>query len=250
MGIGALTFPPAKTYSNLLMRCALLGAHGSWWAPRTSNPLSGTRVSEVGSIPTRSRHLGSGVFRRRAGQWALLVLLWAPLHLGVGVSHAAEPGDATAGETTPVEPGEATEETTTPEVREAPTAETAAIPAVTDTTAWHRTPVATMFKSVLVPGWGQWSNGKHLKSGAFFLVEGYFVYRAARAAGNEWDAEDLGDTDSAQMWNEERRNYTWWLLFTVVLSMGDAYVDAHLRGFDVEFEPEEQGGRAAIHWTF
>lgn len=107
-----------------------------------------------------------------------------------------------------------------------------------------------MFKSALVPGWGQWSNGKHLKAGAFFLAEGYMIYRAGRAAHREGEAEDHGLDAEAEKWNAERRDFTWWLLFAVVLSMGDAYVDAHLRGFDAEFDLEGQGGRAAIQWTF
>ncbi|MEZ4648685.1 MAG: hypothetical protein R3E97_07830 [Candidatus Eisenbacteria bacterium] len=128
--------------------------------------------------------------------------------------------------------------------------EAARVRADADTTAWHRKPVPTMFKSVLVPGWGQWSNGKRVKAGAFFLTEGYFFYRAARAAQKEWDLEDQGLDAEALSWNEERRDYTWWLLFVVILSMGDAYVDAHLRGFDAEFEPTETGGRAGFRWTF
>jgi hypothetical protein len=166
------------------------------------------------------------------------------------VAPPTTPGELPVGEAED-ESGEGAIEVRDPATdRDAPRVEARATPADADTTVWHRKPVATMFKSVLVPGWGQWSNGKHLKAGAFFLTEGYFVYRAARAARNEWDAEDLGLESEAQSWNAERRDYTWWLLFVVVLSMGDAYVDAHLRGFDVEFEPEAQGGRAAINWTF
>lgn len=231
------------------MYCALLGAHGSWWAPRTSNPLSGTRVSEVGSIPTRSRHLGSRVFRRRAGLPALLVLLWA-------IAVVGEAGVALAQSPSALEPSATEQSATEPSASEsraeerAESAEEQRSAAEADTTAWHRKPVATMFKSTLVPGWGQWSNGKHVKAGAFFLTEGYFFYRAARAAQKEWDLEDQGRDDEALSWNEERRDYTWWLLFVVILSMGDAYVDAHLRGFDAEFEPTETGGRAGFRWTF
>ncbi len=121
---------------------------------------------------------------------------------------------------------------------------------------WHRTPVATMFKSVLIPGWGQWSNGKHVKSGVIFATEGYLIYRALRAAQRESEAEDdavrfPGREDEflavADRWNEEKRDYAWWTIFALVLSMGDAYVDAHLRGFDVEFE--EEGNQFRLQYS-
>jgi hypothetical protein len=107
-----------------------------------------------------------------------------------------------------------------------------------------------MLRSVLVPGWGQWANGKHLKAIVVAGGEGYLIYRAVHAGRLESDARDQAKRDpdretawlaEADKFNEERRKYTWWGIFAVVLSMGDAYVDAHLRGFDVEFEPQDQG---------
>jgi len=122
--------------------------------------------------------------------------------------------------------------------------------------AWHRRPVAIMFRSTVVPGWGQFANGKRLKSAVVFGTESYLIYRAIRAARRETDALDAARENPSQeaawlanadAWNGEKRDYVWWTMFTVILSMGDAYVDAHLRGFDTEFEPST--GEARVQWS-
>ena len=107
-----------------------------------------------------------------------------------------------------------------------------------------------MFRSTLVPGWGQWANGKRVKAAVVLGSEGYLIYRGLRARNREIDAKRLGQEAEAAVWNEEKRDYAWWTLFAVILSMGDAYVDAHLRGFDIEFEPQDGSTQFRWSWTF
>lgn len=124
---------------------------------------------------------------------------------------------------------------------------------------WHRSPSAIMFRSTLIPGWGQLANGKRIKAAVVLGAEGYLIYRGMRARQRESDALAAAEKDpsrealwlaEATVWNEEKRDYAWWTLFAVILSMGDAYVDAHLRGFDTEFDPESGQTQLRWHWTF
>ncbi|MCA9729448.1 MAG: hypothetical protein KC729_17300 [Candidatus Eisenbacteria bacterium] len=107
-----------------------------------------------------------------------------------------------------------------------------------------------MFRSVAFPGWGQLANHKYAKSALVFGAEGYLIYRAVHAGVREHDARESAKQESdredswlalADKYNGERRDYTWWTVFAVILSMGDAYVDAALGDFEVEFEPEPDG---------
>lgn len=104
---------------------------------------------------------------------------------------------------------------------------------------WHLQPRWVMLRSVLVPGWGQWTNGKRLKALVVAGSEGYLIYRAVDWGRIERNAVSLTEEEHAAM---RRRDFTWWSIFAGALSMGDAYVDAHLRNFDVEFKGQDPGG--------
>jgi hypothetical protein len=150
---------------------------------------------------------------------------------------AAAPADTVA-------PEQAAAPVVAPELQEAPEGDFPGRPE-----PWWRSPTSIMIRSALVPGWGQWSNGRHLKAVVVFGAEGYLIYRAVRAGIKEHDARGLarenpelaaGYLALAEARNNERRDYTWWTVFALILSMGDAYVDAVLGDFDVEFEPEPE----------
>jgi hypothetical protein len=86
-----------------------------------------------------------------------------------------------------------------------------------------------------VPGWGQLHNGKWAKAivlGGTEIGFGYGIWREHHLAK---DASKIGDSGDADQHWARKRDYLWWGAFTLLLSLGDAYVDAHLRGFDVEF---------------
>ena len=116
-------------------------------------------------------------------------------------------------------------------------------------------PTVALFKSALVPGWGQVSNHAYLKAGLVVAVEGLFLHQwlqgrsetdAARVKfENARDSELPGVATLYDDYRNERyaRNLNAWLLGTAVfLSMFDAYTDAHLRGF-----PESSIAGATIH---
>lgn len=108
-----------------------------------------------------------------------------------------------------------------------------------------QSPTGALFKSLLVPGWGQIGNHKYFKALIYGGLEVLFIGAALNykfQAQDDWDTfADLsarGKIDSANAAHatytdhKNRRNrYTWYAAITVFVSMFDAYVDAHLSGF-------------------
>ncbi len=106
-------------------------------------------------------------------------------------------------------------------------------PAVVDTTAQDTTvykdPTGAMLRSLLVPGWGQFYNGKWFKG---LLVAGTEIGLGINAyILNQWAQE--ATSEEYRLFYLENRNLSFWLLgATILYSMADAYVDAHLYNFD------------------
>lgn len=87
-----------------------------------------------------------------------------------------------------------------------------------------RNPSAAMLRSLIVPGWGQLYNGRHLHAALIFGAEAGLV-----AAAVSWDRQAKATTGDDQFFNRDYRNITiGWLAGTVVLSAADAYVEARL----------------------
>lgn len=114
---------------------------------------------------------------------------------------------------------------------------------------WLRRPRQIMLRSVAVPGWGQWANGRHVKAAVVAAGEGYLLWRAADYGRQERvrfrQARDTVDPAAKERLEQKhralgahRRDFTWWSVFAALLSMGDAYVDAQLGDFDAEFQPQ------------
>jgi hypothetical protein len=146
--------------------------------------------------------------------------------------------------------------------QESPAADTTMVPVPVDTTAsrgveqkssggFLKSPTGVAFRSLLIPGWGQATNGEWLKAGFVFVLEGAFIY------GIIQDSQALSElelTDPRYRKIEDQRiAKAWWLGGIVLLSMLDAYVGAHLKGVDASIEPEpmEDGGVAlAVRASF
>jgi hypothetical protein len=135
----------------------------------------------------------------------------------------------------------------------------------------RKSTTGAVLRSLVVPGWGQLYNESYYKAAAFALIEGIQIsgiyglhnkMQAAKrvnyfpeqyAAGSvERSAAESGNrkADADAMRYRERRNKTlWWFAGTVLLSLGDAYVDAQLYGIDVSpnlsFNPELTAGLTA-----
>ena len=91
-------------------------------------------------------------------------------------------------------------------------------------------PRGAMIRSILFPGWGQLYNGKKWKAAFVFAVEtgivGTILY---------WNqqANRAPDAEHRALYLEYRNRGFWYLGLAILLSAGDAYVDAQLAGFDV-----------------
>ena len=109
-----------------------------------------------------------------------------------------------------------------------------------------------MARSAVLPGWGQFKNGRPLKAGVAIVSEGAAGYAMVdawkdvdAAARREDEALASGDTEAAAKARADyesaytRRSTAGWILGTIIaLSMLDAYVDAHLIQFDADFGPD------------
>lgn len=122
-----------------------------------------------------------------------------------------------------------------------------------------RSPMGALLRSVAVPGWGQYYNRKLLKSAVIFGAESYCIYRAAYwwvKAEDQYDkVRDFPPSQQPLEFNRyltyrsNRNDYLWLTGITVFVSMFDAYVDAHLAGFDVDLTPEFQPPSEALLLT-
>lgn len=128
-----------------------------------------------------------------------------------------------------------------------------------------QTPTVALFKSMLVPGLGQIGNRRFIKAGIFIGLETWFALKAvhygqqAHGFRAQYDAATDVDVKLAvyQLYRDRRdsRNkFIWFFGLTTLVSMFDAYVDAHLSGsptnprndrFSVDIAPDRHGGATA-----
>ena len=216
-------------------------------------------TSEVGSIPTRSRHApcvdraatGASTIRLLSALAVVIVSLLAP-----GVARAQVPGASPGGVIVPP-PRDSV--VVTPSVPQAP--EPKKEPAKPDTTKHRSSPFKVMLRSAVVPGWGQVYNGKLLKAGVVVAGEGFLVYKALSELSKENDAvERISNSepgspeyDQAVLDREshmnQKINYLWWTAAVHLLQMADAYVDANLADWSAEVGPDPaqaKGTRVAL----
>jgi hypothetical protein len=129
-------------------------------------------------------------------------------------------------------------------------------PAHADSLPHRSKPFTVMLRSAAVPGWGQVYNHKYLKAGIVIAGQGFLAYQALQELKLENQAidrqgailaggGDIGDPAylQAQRDQETHRNvkinWIWWGIAAHLLSMMDAYVDAHLASFDADFGPSD-----------
>lgn len=142
------------------------------------------------------------------------------------------------------------------------------------------TPRTAMMRSALLPGWGQFSNGRPVKATLFSASAVTFLAAASSKIGNLGDisdrirlterklqaANDEGRSDVATLReallaledeheDEAARRNTYFLgLFaTMTFSALDAYIDAHLVGFgetptEFELRPDAGGIYGELSW--
>ena len=207
-----------------------MGAAGDWCRLRTSNPSGGVRTSPVGSIPTRSRHPGTYVgssrvkYRVRASVLCLLFLaggLTAPTAARAQEEAPADTADA--GQLAPPTPGAALDTTPSPPV----------------------SPLGAFARSLVLPGWGQAEVDEPIRGAVYFAAEAASLWMVFKTQTKLSAAERGAPGDSVTALVESRtgQREDWIVLsaFFALMSGVDAWVSAHLYGFEGKLEPPEDG---------
>lgn len=96
-----------------------------------------------------------------------------------------------------------------------------------------KSPTGAMLRSLAVPGWGQWYNGKKFK--AVLLAGGEIGLVTDAVILNQLAARSDNLQDRV-FYRDNRSLAIWWLAAVMLYAMADAYVDAHLHGFDESME--------------
>jgi hypothetical protein len=115
---------------------------------------------------------------------------------------------------------------------------------------WSAQPRFVMARSLLIPGWGQAYNRAWLKAGAVVAGEAWFgvqLYHDQQQLDDLQAQLDQARLDQdlqreAELVNEynaqldQRIAHQWLLAAVITYALVDAYVDAHFRGFELEFK--------------
>ncbi len=107
-------------------------------------------------------------------------------------------------------------------------------------------PRSALLRSTLIPGWGQWSIGHPVKAVIFAGAGAGWLWAAASEASRVDDATTaLQREDRAATRNTRVLSY----VITAILAGLDAYVDAHLDGFEVDADPfANLGARLSVRF--
>ncbi len=86
---------------------------------------------------------------------------------------------------------------------------------------------------MVIPGWGQFYNESYVKAAGFALLQGTLIVSASHENDQMMRFKTGGDFRLEKFYRNSRNKLLWWLAGTILLSMGDAYVDAHLYKLDI-----------------
>jgi hypothetical protein len=103
-------------------------------------------------------------------------------------------------------------------------------------------PVGALWRSLLVPGWGQARTGRNVTGAAFVIWEGVAVMMTVRAAQEK---HYLQETGSVNLASKRQQIQDWGVLwgFNHLFAGAEAFVSAHLLDFpkDLKFRAVPRG---------
>ncbi|MCE5271379.1 DUF5683 domain-containing protein [bacterium] len=134
----------------------------------------------------------------------------------------------------------------------------------------RKSPSGALLRALALPGWGQFYTGHPVRGGlAAALETGFFVMMARkfsdrnsqrdrlhaleRANGPDWpvdDPERVALNEHVKSLNRKAGDYMAYGITTLVLSLVDSYVSAHLYQFDRNFYACQGSTRLALHLEF
>lgn len=129
-------------------------------------------------------------------------------------------------------------------------------------------PMTALFKSMVIPGWGQLGNNKKLKAGIMFALDvwlvGSAIHYGSQASDFRTQYDNTPDSllelrqDYYDLYSDrrdERNKFTWFAVILSFYSMFDAYVDAHMSGYpkieneknlSFDIAPNSDNGASAV----
>jgi len=106
---------------------------------------------------------------------------------------------------------------------------------ISDTAVVKRhSPSGAMWRSMILPGWGQLYNRKYLKAAVYGGGEIALLYSSLLQHRRYKDARKIEDWTAADFYENDRNRLRWWLAGTILFSMADAFVDGHLWDFELD----------------
>jgi hypothetical protein len=105
------------------------------------------------------------------------------------------------------------------------------------------TPMGAMFRSFLLPGWGQAVYGRKVTAGVMLGIEGLALGMVLKTSSELEHIRSTGsNSDAAKL--QEREDWMAILIFNHLMSGLEAYVSAHLYDFpaDIQLQALPRGG--------
>ncbi len=94
-------------------------------------------------------------------------------------------------------------------------------------------PTLAALQSALFPGWGQLANGQHWKAAGMFVLQTGLAFSVYYQHENYLFQHRQGHDDEARFYKNDRNRLIWWSVGALIFSAADAFVDCHLRDWNV-----------------
>jgi len=111
---------------------------------------------------------------------------------------------------------------------------------------WKPSPAGAAIRSLLFPGWGQIYARQPLKAVIYGGIQQGFMYGVYHEHKLHQYYKSIGDASRADFYENNRNRMGWYLTAALILSVMDAYVDAHLYNFDVSKNLSSAPGRGGF----
>jgi len=158
----------------------------------------------------------------RSGGWAVATLA------GVAILTACPPARLTAQDTTGARPDS-----------------TVGRRAVRPDTSHLMRPISAMWRSMVLPGWGQSATGRHTVGAIFVTWEGVTAMMTLKA---QQEADYMKQTGSSNLKAKRQEVQDWLVLwvFNHLFAGADAFVSAHLQDFPKDLQLRAVPGGAGL----
>ena len=118
-------------------------------------------------------------------------------------------------------------------------------PSVGDSGSHRPSPLGSFWRSLVLPGWGQAVNDRHMVGALFVAFEGVSAMMTIKASR---EADYYREINSPQLDSKKQEKEDWLVLwvFNHLLSGAEAFVSAHLRDFPPDLKLRALPGGVAV----